>query len=313
MKRFKNVLVVPAEIDAADPALSRALRLAEVNEARLRVVWPIDESNGQLETSKLTDTIVAGAREQLEAMVNPLRAGGVPIETDVAVGRPFIQLIARVLRHDHDLIMKTARGRNALRQKVFFGTTALHLLRKCPCPVWIINPDSLDRQGGVLVAIDPDTENETTLTINRMLMELGTSLAERQGRDLHVLHVWNVPYGDLVRHSPWLRVSKTEVDSYFTEIRDRHAKRFEELVASFRPVAPSMKEHFYEGIPEEVILDLAREKNIEVIVMATLARSGIPGLMIGNTAENVLGVVDCSVLTVKPADFVSPVQAEQAQ
>ena len=41
--------------------------------------------------------------------------------------------------------------------------------------------------------------------------------------------------------------------------------------------------------------------------MGTLARSGIAGLLIGNTAENVLSAIDASVLTVKPADFVTPV------
>lgn len=311
MKRFKNVLVVPAEIDAADPALVRSLQLAKANAAQVKVVWPVDEGNGQIEQSHLTETIVASAKEQLEAMVNPLRGDGVPIQTEVAVGRPFIQIISRVLTDGHDLVMKTARGGNALRQNVFFGTTALHLLRKCPCPVWVVSPTSTRRQGGILVAVDPDTENEATLTINRMLMELATSLAEREGKPLHVLHAWNIPYGDLVRHSPWLRVSKTEVETYFTDVRARHASRFEALVKEFRPVAPDMIEHFYEGIPEEVILDLAREKDIEVIVMATLARSGIPGLLIGNTAESVLGMVDCSVLTIKPADFVTPVQPER--
>ncbi len=41
--------------------------------------------------------------------------------------------------------------------------------------------------------------------------------------------------------------------------------------------------------------------------MGTVCRTGIPGLIIGNTAERVLDSVKCSVLTVKPAGFVSPI------
>jgi universal stress protein E len=41
--------------------------------------------------------------------------------------------------------------------------------------------------------------------------------------------------------------------------------------------------------------------------MGTLARSGLDGYFIGNTAETVLQHVACSVLTVKPDGFVSPV------
>jgi nucleotide-binding universal stress UspA family protein len=46
---------------------------------------------------------------------------------------------------------------------------------------------------------------------------------------------------------------------------------------------------------------------IDVLVMGTVCRAGIPGFIIGNTAERVLDAVDCSVLVVKPEGFVSPV------
>jgi nucleotide-binding universal stress UspA family protein len=42
--------------------------------------------------------------------------------------------------------------------------------------------------------------------------------------------------------------------------------------------------------------------------MGTIARSGVTGLLMGNTAERVFGHVNCSVLAVKPAGFVSPVK-----
>jgi nucleotide-binding universal stress UspA family protein len=41
-----------------------------------------------------------------------------------------------------------------------------------------------------------------------------------------------------------------------------------------------------------------------------VARTGIPGLIIGNTAESVLSKIDCSVLAVKPPNFITPVTLE---
>ena len=41
--------------------------------------------------------------------------------------------------------------------------------------------------------------------------------------------------------------------------------------------------------------------------MGTVARSGVPGLLIGNKAEKVLSGIDCTVLAVKPSGYVSPV------
>jgi universal stress protein E len=43
--------------------------------------------------------------------------------------------------------------------------------------------------------------------------------------------------------------------------------------------------------------------------MGTISRAGIAGLSVGNTAERMLGHLDCSMLTVKPADFVCPVRS----
>ena len=44
--------------------------------------------------------------------------------------------------------------------------------------------------------------------------------------------------------------------------------------------------------------------------MGTLSRGGVAGLLIGNTAERVVNRVDCSLLTIKPEDFISPVTLE---
>jgi len=46
---------------------------------------------------------------------------------------------------------------------------------------------------------------------------------------------------------------------------------------------------------------------VDLIVMGTLARAGVEGLLIGNTAEKILSRIDCSVLALKPEGFVSPI------
>ena len=41
--------------------------------------------------------------------------------------------------------------------------------------------------------------------------------------------------------------------------------------------------------------------------MGTVARTGISGLVMGNSAEQVLDEVHCSVIAVKPPGFKSPI------
>ncbi|MGH7138761.1 MAG: universal stress protein, partial [Pirellulales bacterium] len=67
--------------------------------------------------------------------------------------------------------------------------------------------------------------------------------------------------------------------------------------------------HVAEGlsIADTAILDFIGRRHIDLLVMGTMARSGIPGVFIGNTAERLVTHLSCSLLAVKPADFVSPI------
>ena len=64
-----------------------------------------------------------------------------------------------------------------------------------------------------------------------------------------------------------------------------------------------------DGSPVTAINGLIYLYRIQLLVMGSVGRSGIDGLIVGNTAEQVLGKVNCSLLVVKPPDFASPVQA----
>ena len=69
----------------------------------------------------------------------------------------------------------------------------------------------------------------------------------------------------------------------------------------------SGKVHLPKGDPTQAITALVKELEVDLLVMGTVCRTGIPGFIIGNTAEQILASVECSTLTVKPLGFVSPV------
>ncbi|HBX95053.1 MAG TPA: universal stress protein UspA and related nucleotide-binding protein [Hyphomonas sp.] len=49
------------------------------------------------------------------------------------------------------------------------------------------------------------------------------------------------------------------------------------------------------------------DNGVDTVVIGTIGRVGIPGLLMGNTAEKVLRQLDCSLLALKPEGFVSTV------
>jgi nucleotide-binding universal stress UspA family protein len=53
-----------------------------------------------------------------------------------------------------------------------------------------------------------------------------------------------------------------------------------------------------QGNITQTLQDICNETDPSIVVMGTLARRGISGKLIGNTAEKMLDIVDADVLTV---------------
>ncbi|MDZ7712715.1 MAG: universal stress protein [Rhodovibrio sp.] len=71
---------------------------------------------------------------------------------------------------------------------------------------------------------------------------------------------------------------------------------------------PKLRRHVVRGNPRSAIPRMVGELGADLLVLGTVARTGVPGLIIGNTAEDVLNSVDIGIVAVKPPGYVSPVQ-----
>jgi len=63
------------------------------------------------------------------------------------------------------------------------------------------------------------------------------------------------------------------------------------------------RRHLIARHPSDAIEQVAAETRSAVVVMGALARSGLKGLLIGNTAERVLDYLPCDLLVIKPSGF----------
>jgi nucleotide-binding universal stress UspA family protein len=313
MKRFKNILFHTDGKTGSRFALDRAVDLANRNQGRLTVVNVLEELPRELlrlaaamPLEGLQSMAMQEVRERLEPFIAPFQKKGSSVEIEVLYGNPFIEIIRAVLRRQHDLVLMTTEGRSGLREMIF-GSTSLHLMRKCPCPVWVIKPSRRQRFARILAAVDPDPLDVVRDGVNTKIMELATSLAGMEDGELHVVHAWQVCDQSVLRG--WqAKVTEAQMDGWAKQTREAHQRRFDELLGKCTLKNLKHRLHLVEGEAGTVIPKLAAKERIDLIVMGTVARAGLEGYFIGNTAETVLQRVACSVLTVKPDGFVSPVK-----
>jgi nucleotide-binding universal stress UspA family protein len=290
--------------------------LAKTNRAQLVVVDVIEELPRDMQKlivvitpMQLQKRVTQERQKQLERLVAPISKEGLHIGVNVLIGTPFLEIIRQVLRQKHDLVIMSAGGRSGLKGRLF-GSTSLHLMRKCPCPVWVMKPTWRERFHRILAAVDPICTGEEKNLLNIKIMELATSLAKLEQSELHIVHAWNFRGDDLLAVRS--RMSGETIDQLANQTRAIHKKCFDELIGNYALKNLNHRLHFLKGDPAALITDLAAEHRIDLIVMGTVCRTGVAGFFIGNTAENVLQQADCSVLTVKPEGFVSPVKLKTA-
>ena len=325
MERFKRILLFADPAAKIEPALRYAARVAQHNHGIVTVVdcmrsgsppAPVEVNPDcpqrvQLahEQHELGSRAKQEMRSRVEDICQQLRNQGVPATAKVLMGRAAAEIIREVLRSDHHVVMKSAQGTRANKERSFFGTTAIALMRKCPCPVWVVDPDETSRFDHVLAAVDPLTDDPDHMKLNGEILHLAADLADWENGTLHIAHAWT-PYGVSVLKS---RMPEESLKKYIEGGRQHARHRMDDLLARCERIASPQNVHLLHGDPERAIPDFARRRRIDLIVVGTVGRTGISGFVAGNTAEKVLRQVRCSVLALKPDTFISPVKLNELE
>ena len=204
MKRFKNILVyLPGQI-GDDQALSRATELAQANGAcvtLLDVVVPSNTSGGapilrpSVNKADYDQDRVAERLALLKRIAGTNEAGDGDIQTHVAKGRPFIEIVRKVLSGKHDLVIMAADSLQGVRL-ISLGATSMHLMRKCPCPVWVIKPSRTPRFKNVLAAIDASDTDQQAIDLNTKILQLASSIARQEECNFHISYAWRLAGSD---------------------------------------------------------------------------------------------------------------------
>lgn len=214
----------------------------------------------------------------------------------------------QVLRCRHDLLVKTMRPDDedgGLR----YGTTAALLLRHCPCPLMLVDPQQVGPFRRIVAAVDL-AGDEAEMTLNERIVDLGAAVADISGLPLDLLHAWYAFDGQVLRqrldegvYRMWVAALRSDYTNACQALAARRA-----ALMKRRPRGQVIGDvHLEEGVPAKVIPRFVNDESVQLLVMGSLARSGLGGYLIGNTAERIARQLPCSLLAIKSDTFVSPI------
>lgn len=126
-------------------------------------------------------------------------------------------------------------------------------------------------------------------------MELALPLAKRFGADLHLVHVFEPDY-------PLARMMAMPLIVPELQVGKRVRRHLKDVAKKYSIELPPENIHAVKGRPFEEVCRLARDRQMDLIIMATRGNTGLKHLALGSTAERIVRYSPCPVLVVREVD-----------
>jgi universal stress protein E len=317
MQRFDNIVVgidiaqlkrpdVPSFSPPIEEAIRQGLWLAHQTSGGLTFLSVLDVSEHSLDEpdhhahATIISELERVALRVLDDLVLRAQQQGVDARRILRFGKGWVEMIRQVIEDEHDLAIVGTRDQTVRR--LLFGSTAMKLLRKCPCAVWVTKPPTELKPGASRIAVASDLTAVSTLAL-----EAGLRIGKLSGAVVHLVHSVDFPLDRWWASS----LSDKPSEGYHASIQTRASELLQRQLAQVdvSGLPFPVERHIVEGLlnPDIAILDFVKHHQIDLLAMGTIGRGGLAGVFTGNTAERLLPQLPCSVLAVKPQDFLCPV------
>ena len=313
MTRIQNILVgvdlhhgdriaSPELGDESQAAVAEALLLAAVwgGTVTFCSVLEISAQSQSLiehDHENILKTVEDVASNILTNLVNHANSRGIAAERVIRFGSAWEELSKESANGEYDLVIIGSRSR--LRAaSILFGSTAHKLMRFSPCPVWVVKPAELRDIREVAVATDLSPASLPAL-------HLAVTVARAIQARLYVVHV--LESADL-RYLSLAGVAEEELARTEERLRQTADETLREQLhqTDFRTLPHGVKIEHLNGTADQAISNFVTSNGIDLLVIGTHGRSGLSGILLGNTAERLLPGLHASLLAVKPAGYQSP-------
>lgn len=124
-------------------------------------------------------------------------------------------------------------------------------------------------------------------------MSYAVDLARLFNAKLYILHV----IYDIEKASN-LHIPHQSITELYNDLKTHAQKNLESFGIDMREDLKDTETVVLRGIPYEEIIKFAKEKNIDLIIVGTLPKSGVERFFVGSTTQRVIRNAPCPVLVV---------------
>lgn len=283
MGRYRKILVAVDGSESSNNALRESFKLATNEKSWITVVSVVPEYKGDLDLVAIGN-IMASLRKPCEDALSAAdklaKAEGALIKTVCEEGEPYERIIDLAEAENCDLIIMGRRGRRHL-ERALIGSVTERVIGYSHIDVLIVPRNTTIGWQRILIATDGSKYSEAAA-------QRAIDFAKSYGGELRAVSVVDVP-----------PEFYAEAPNALEDMIDR-AKGYVNSIKTQGGLVGVRAESFVgEGEPYQIITDLAKKEEANIIIMGSHGRTGLKRLLMGSVAEKVIGHAPCPVLVVR--------------
>ncbi len=300
MCNFKNILVVVDSSVDRHPELERAMKLCDQTDAKLHLVDVVKDVSWTVrllsnDYAHIHELLVKEKETGTATLVAHCTSHGIAATGEVREGLSSQITLETASRIGADLIVRSAKGERSLAQGAL-GSSSQKLIRRLPCSIWLTRAAHEPEYKLIVAAVDATPNDSAHAELNRRILRTALEISKRERCKLLVTYAWSLYGSEMLSH----RLPVSEFAVLMEHNRSQHVESFEDLLSEFDLHATGPNVRMIEGEPSSAIPELCAQEQADLLICGTVARHGIAGLVLGNTAERILNRVECSVLALTP-------------
>ena len=283
MARYKKILSAVDGSISAMHALRESFKFASNEKSWITVTSVVPSYVGDLDMVGVGDVMGAMRRPCEKALKDAemlAKEEGVLIRTVCEEGEIFERISDLASAENCDLIVMGRRGLHRLERSLVGSVTA-RVIGYSQRDVLVVPDDTQVGFQRVLVATDGSKQC-------RPAVEKAIDFSQSYGGEISVVSIVDVP-AEFYAEAPQI-----------VEDMIHKAKIYVEEVKKKAEASGVKAEAFVkEGEAYQAIVDLAKERDVNIIVMGSHGRTGLKRLLMGSVAEKVIGYAPCPVLVTR--------------
>jgi hypothetical protein len=273
----------------SEGAIREAIRLAKQCSSKLTAITVI-ETNAEYETiaPQLLERSEKAAREHLEAVKALAKNEGIDCATSILEGEESFNFIAEeAAKTKASMIIMGRRGRTGLK-RLTMGSTTARVIGHAPCSVLVVPRAA--QVGFTSIVTATDGSSYSTAAASEAI-----GIAKRNNSKLTVLAV--VPAELATPMDVDFSTARQElIAEKEMQAAEKNAKAVKDAAQKEGVAAQAF---VMTGKPADAIIETAKEKAADLIVLGSHGRTGLVRLLMGSVAERVIVLSDRPVLVVK--------------